>query len=385
MATPALPQLEVVSAWNDPDDLTVWSGTISGLIRELRGLGALAGYRDATPPRLPSQAARTWLRWTGRLSPLWTLEPEMRVLTAASSTLARRRATAGADGALLPLGAIGRPVPRPFVTWSEMTPAQIAACHPDHTDAFGYPGISRRALAAVLRQQLKVYRAASACLMVSSWAARSLIADHGIDPGKVKVVGAGRNLELDPPADRDWSVPRFLLVGNSWERKNGDAVLRAFARLRDRHPAAELHLVGQHPRSESDGVIGHGRLSFANADERPRLEQLFRRATCFVMPSKIEPFGIVYAEAAGAGIPSIATTAGGTDTSVGAGGLRVDPGDDAGLLSAMRRVAEGDVARELGAVAHARASAFTWRACAERVVRAFAPARADECGLAKFL
>jgi glycosyltransferase involved in cell wall biosynthesis len=379
------PSLEVVSAWNDPEDATVWSGTISGLIRELRELGVLARYRDATPWVSGVRAVRYWLRLTGRQSASWTLEPEMRMLTTVSSTVARMRSGRCVDGSLLPVGALGRPVTKPFATWSEMAPHQIAACHPRHTDAFGYPGVSRRALSAVLRQQLRLYRSADACLVVSDWAGRALVNDHAIDPGKVKVVGAGRNVLVRPPAERDWSVPRFLFIGNSWQRKNGDAVVRAFARLRAERPRAELHLVGDHPAIGDEGVVCHGRLTFTVPDDRRELERLFQQSTCFVMPSWIEPFGIVYAEAGGAGLPSIGTTAGGTSTSVGPGGVLVDPADDAALLSAMRHLADPGHARELGAIAESRAGLFTWRACAERVVRAFDPVAAERAGLADFL
>jgi glycosyltransferase involved in cell wall biosynthesis len=378
-------RLEVVSAWNDPEDATVWSGTIAGLLRELRELGALAGYRDTTPWPLALRALRHWLRRTGRLSSTWTLEPEMRLLTAFSSTVARARGGGRVDGAVLPVGAIGRPVRRPFVTWSEMAPSQIAAAHPQHTGVFGYPDVSSRNLGAVLRQQLRLYQSAQSCLVVSHWAGRALVRDHGVDPGKVKVVGAGRNIDQAAPPERDWSVPRFLFVGNSWQRKNGDAVLRAFARLRREAPNAELHLVGEHPRTSEEGVVSHGRLSFTVAEERRRLQRLFASATCFVMPSWIEPFGIVYVEAAAAGVPSIGTTVGGTATSVGEGGVLIEPGDDPALLGTMRRLSDPLTAREMGARARSRAASFTWRACAERVVRAFRPLAADRLGLADFL
>jgi glycosyltransferase involved in cell wall biosynthesis len=328
---------------------------------------------------------RYWLRATRRLSPSWTLEPEMRALTSLTSTMARLRELGAVDGSVLPLGAIGRPVRSPYVTWSEMAPAQLASCHPQHTDAFGYPGLSRSGLAAILRQQQRIHRSAHACLAVSHWAARALVSEHGIDARRVKVVGAGRNVHVRPPADRDWSVPRFLFIGNAWQRKNGDAVVRIFIRLRREYPDAELHLVGDHPPIGEDGVTGHGRLSFAQPDERRSLERLFERATCFVMPSWIEPFGIVYVEAAGAGLPSIGTTIGGTGTSVGPGGVLVDPADDGALLAAMRQMTNPTFAGELGRIAQSRATSFTWRACAERVVRAFDPGTADRAGLADFL
>lgn len=376
-----------MSAWNDPGDPTIWSGTVNNLLRELAGLGVLAdpGYRDVTPWVPVVLAVRYWQERTGRRSAAWAIRREMRVLLQLSALASRARAGEGIDGSLFPVGAIGRPVRQPYVTWCDIAPAQIAAAHPGHSASLGYPEVTERDLAAVLRQQVTVYRKAHACLTVSSWAARSLVRDHGVPASRVHVVGAGRNVSVSPPPDRDWSTPRYLFVANSWERKNGAGVLRAFCQLRAKLNTAELHLVGQHPAVSEAGVTAHGRLSLTVAAERARLEELFRRSTCFVMPSQIEPFGIVYVEAAAAGLPSIASTVGGTANSVGDGGILVDADDEAALSGAMLTLADPATAQKLGQAALARAGAFTWRACAERVVRAFAPDLADQAGLAPFL
>src|SRR5205814_10495602 len=99
------------------------------------------------------------------------------------------------------------------------------------------------------------------------------------------------------------------------------------------------------------------------------LEQLFATATCLVVPSLLEPFGLVYVEAAAAGVASIAGTVGGTPDSVGDGGVLVDPDDDEALYRAMRTLCDPDTARSLGEIAAARAGAYTWPATTQRVLR----------------
>ncbi len=136
---------------------------------------------------------------------------------------------------------------------------------------------------------------------MTSWAARSAIADYGIPHEKVHVVGVGRNHSPRVPPARDWSIPKFLFVGLDWERKNGAGLLDAFSEVRSRNPAATLSVVGGHPPIEADRVVGHGPLSLSVPEERRRLEALFEASTCFVMPSFHEPAGIVYVEAAGVG------------------------------------------------------------------------------------
>ncbi|MHB1710038.1 MAG: glycosyltransferase family 4 protein, partial [Acidimicrobiales bacterium] len=201
-------------------------------------------------------------------------------------------------------------------------------------------------------------------------AARSLVTDDGLDPGRVHVVGCGRNIEPTASVTHDWTTPRFLFVGNDWRRKNGDGVVRAFRQLRETVPSARLDVAGVHPRLDVDGVAVHGPLRLDRSGDRERLADLFAGATCLVMPSFSEPFGIVYVEAASFGIPSIAGNVGGTSTSVGAGGVLVDPTDDAAIVGAMRWLADPAVAAETGALAARRADQFTWRKVAERLVRA---------------
>jgi glycosyltransferase involved in cell wall biosynthesis len=132
-------------------------------------------------------------------------------------------------------------------------------------------------------------------------------------------------------------------------------------------------------------VTGHGRLFLGKPDDRAELLGLLRTATCFVMPTKHETFGIAYAEAAYAGLPSIGTSVGGAVETIGPGGLVVDPDDDDALLEAMRTMADADTARRLGALASEHTRPYTWPLVAERVLRALQIPRVDPDRLAPFL
>jgi len=322
---------------------------------------------------------------TGRLGEAWPLKAEMRGLSAVSGFVRRIVDANEADSWVVAAGGFSLPVRGRLFSFSEISPSQLHALGPQGASAFGLYGVTERGLASVVRNRLRLHRRAEACLVVSSWAGDSLVTDDRIPEQKVHVVGCGRNVDIERPSGRDWSTPRFLFVGNDWERKNGEAVLRSFRRLREEVPSAQLDVVGGHPKFDLEGVTGHGRVSFDDPEGRPRLEELFARATCFVMPSKVEPFGIVYVEAAAAGIASIATCVGGTRESVGEGGMLVDPDDDTAILEAMRCLAAPDEAQALGDVAHARSALLTWRKTAERVVRAVDPVLAAEKGFADFL
>ncbi|HAM00768.1 MAG TPA: HAD family hydrolase, partial [Acidimicrobiaceae bacterium] len=106
-------------------------------------------------------------------------------------------------------------------------------------------------------------------------------------------------------------------------------------------------------------------------------------ATCFILPSLVEPFGIAYVEAAAHGLPSIATATGGTEDSVGPGGILVDPLDDLAILDAMRDMCDPAVAARLGEVARRRSDLFTWDAVLGRLLRALD--LPDVPGLPEFL
>lgn len=217
--------------------------------------------------------------------------------------------------------------------------------------------------------QRAVYESARACCTTTGWARHSIINDYGISAERVHVVGIGSNRHGEA-VERDWHTPRFLFVGKDWRRKNGDAVLRAFARMRGSVPEAELHLVGDHPRVQQPGVVGHGMARLDVGEERRRVDELFRRATCFVLPSLCEPSAIAYVEAAAFGLPSIGTSVGGSAELIGDGGIIVDPGDESGLLAAMTHMTNPSSAAMLGAKAKDRSALFTWNAVAARILTA---------------
>jgi glycosyltransferase involved in cell wall biosynthesis len=252
----------------------------------------------------------------------------------------------------------------PTVTYDDMTVVQAL-------EQLGseYDSVSKRAARRWRERQRRGYEAARACCVASEWTAKSVIEDYEIDPEKVRVIGFGRNAP-EQVVDRDWQQPGFLFVGFDWERKRGPAVLEAFSHVLDRNPGATLDLVGGHPPMDLPGVSGHGPLSLANPEDREEMSTLLARATCFVMPSTFEPFGIAYIDAAASGVASIGTTNGGAASAIGEGGLLVDPDDDDALMDAMLSMCDPETAKRLGDRAFSHSQGFTWERVANRVVDA---------------
>jgi glycosyltransferase involved in cell wall biosynthesis len=355
---------QVGVAATDALDPASWSGTPASLVRGLGEAGAQVVTLDTSVPGAVARLLQGWLSLTGRLDDSWSRSPVFARAAEQSSRMRRLIRHRGPVDAWILLGShFGIPVDEPFATFDDMTVAQARSIAD-----FRFNGMDGTRWDAWQARQARLYGEAKKCLVASAWAARSVVDDYGVPPAKVDVVGCGRN--LDPsPAPRDWLHPRFLFVGREWERKNGPALVHAFAQLRAEVPDAMLEVVGDHPRIDVAGVIGHGPMQLGSPTDRAALCRLFERATCFVMPSRFEPFGIAYAEAAAAGIASIATSMGGAADIVGDdGGILVDPGDERALLTGMRLMSDPERARVMGAAAQARAPHFTWAAVGQRVL-----------------
>lgn len=348
----------------DPTDPRQWSGTPAGLIRGLSKAGVTVVPVDVTPP---GPVARVWTRAvTPRLRPtseeLLTLGRESAAYARAVGATALARVPRSVDG-VLQIGSGYRVRHRHVATFEDMTVAQ-AVRHSWGPFAHLPPAVAdgRR------RLQQSVYAAADVCFAATSWTARSIEDDYGIPAARVHVTGLGVNREVGDVTERDWDVPVFLFVGHDWERKRGDAVVRAFGAVRHRHPEAQLHLVGAGvPAVQQDGVIPHGALPMSDPDAQRRLADLFRRATCLVVPSRLEPAGIVYAEAGSMGIPSIGTTVGGAPDMIGPGGTVVSPENDEALMDAMVALSEPGAARAAGQRARDHAASLTWEAVGARI------------------
>ena len=356
-------------------DPTAWSGTPAGLTAGLAAHGTEVVALDSSLPRPVARALHAWMIVSGRGSGLWYRSREFFAASSAAVRIRRRLTERGPIDAWLTVGSdFGIPSGRPLVTFDDMTVVQAS-----RFTVLPESALEPRQLRAWVNAQRRLFGAADGCCVASSWAARSLVEDYGVPVDKVHVVGLGRN--LDPrPVERSWDSPVFLFVGAAWERKNGDAVVRAFAEVRDRHPGAILHLVGDAPRLAQPGVFCHGRLDQGVEAERRQLVDLFESSTAFVMPSWCEPYGIVYLEAAAAGIGSIGSTLGGASDAIGPGGVIVDPRDDDALTAAMIRMAVPAEARRLGEAARRRSSRYTWDRVAHRVMVAAglaAPTAAD--------
>ncbi|GAB3052562.1 hypothetical protein GCM10027053_10710 [Intrasporangium mesophilum] len=367
-----------VTFQGDARDATAWSGTPAGIVRGLEELGVEVRTIRAAPPARWDARVRQALglpRWDPRRARSEGWRAELARTTSASlnglpynalcSRLAQRDlAAAGHVDAVVQIGTSYRVEHPNLVTFEDLTIRQALG-----NPYFHWQHLDPRTVDARIVRQTDAYRRARAVCCATPWTAASVVGDYDIPSRKVHAVGVGTTHEMSAP-DRDWSRPRFLFVGKDWEDKNGPVLLRAFADLLTTVPTATLDLVGHHPPVDQSGVTGHGFLSLSDPVAQEKLSELYAAATCLVVPTSFEPAGIVFLEAAAAGIPCIGTSRGGAADLIGPGGVTVDPADPLTLVAAMRHLCDPATAAAAGTAAAARVRLFTWPKVAERILAA---------------
>jgi glycosyltransferase involved in cell wall biosynthesis len=187
----------------------------------------------------------------------------------------------------------------PYVIYTDNTMALTQRLYPQAAR------LSARAARWWTGFEADVCRNAQAVYTCSEFTRRSVIDDYRCDPGLIAAVGAGTNQSIGSLDGKDYGVPRALFVGYDFVRKGGCVLLEAWPRVRRELPDAELIIAGpkrQPARELPAGVSWLGRV------DRAALAELYRSASVFVLPSLFEPWGFVFFEAMGYGLPCIGTT-----------------------------------------------------------------------------
>lgn len=131
----------------------------------------------------------------------------------------------------------------------------------------------------------------------------SLIVDYGVSPERIRVVGAGSNLDGDANlVEKRFGSGMLLFNASDFERKGGDLVLDAFGRMRAAHPTLRLVTVG---RSLPRGIAIPAGVQDRGAVPRSEMTSLFANADLVLAPARCDPFPGFVVEASAFGTPSI--------------------------------------------------------------------------------
>ncbi len=222
----------------------------------------------------------------------------------------------------------------------------------------------------------------------SEESARTLVADFGVPPERVRNVLNGLDTDLfspDPAGEK--RKGELLCVGRASDPNKGIRMLiDALAQLPD-----HLHLTlvdNDHPQGEvfkwarAAGVSE--RLRVTGRVETDELVHLYRRAELVVVPSRYEGFGLPAVEAMACGTPVVACRAGALPEvmQLSGGGLLVDRDDPGALARGIdvlmnhpeERARMGERARER-VVAH-----YSWRRVAAVTAEGYAEVLSERRG-----
>jgi glycosyltransferase involved in cell wall biosynthesis len=220
-------------------------------------------------------------------------------------------------------------------------------------------------------------RTAHRVITISESARDDIVHNFNLDAAKVDVTPlgvrmperqSGSRVEVDPPT--------VLCVAQKRPYKNLASLINAIAELRDHRPL--LVLPGSPTEHEAELRVLADRLGVADrvrfldwvSDEE--LESLYASATCFVLPSLIEGFGLPVLEALARGVPVACSDRPALPEVVGDAALLFDPTNQAAVTDAVRRlIGDADLRRSLSTRGLERARQFSWRRTADETLASY--------------
>ena len=217
--------------------------------------------------------------------------------------------------------------------------------------------LERWSLAFNVRRDGEIFARAAAIVSTSRWAEQEV---RRMYPGcrtPIHVMPNPVRLDtfdaawIDERRARASGRPQCLFMGGDFPRKGGFELLEAwthggFADRADLTIASEWPLPSALPRGvrQQTGIRG----------QTPEWLAAWRSADIFVMPTLNEAFGLVYQEAAAAGVPAIGSRLNAVPEIIddGVTGILVTPGSVAGLASALEAlIASAELRERLGRAA----------------------------------
>jgi len=207
-------------------------------------------------------------------------------------------------------------------------------------DAQHFKGLERAALGL-----------AQSVVVTSPHTRESVVRDYGVSRDHVFLAEPGT--DPAPRASGAGNVPKLLTVATLTHRKAPDVLIKALALIKDIPWTSDL--VGSLARDAAvtanvrQLIAQHGlndRVTLRGELHRSELDAAYHGSDVFVLPSRHEGYGMVFAEALARGIPVVACAAGAVSDTVPAdAGHLVPPDDVTALANALRRILTDTVHR----------------------------------------
>jgi len=242
----------------------------------------------------------------------------------------------------------------------------------DHTHLanLSYPAFSLPDLYAPswIKLEKTIYQNASLIFTMSKNIEASLINQYGCLSDKICCVYAGHNAkghEDEKKNENHCRNKNILFVGVDWERKGGPQLVEAFKIVKKFHPDAHLTIVGCSPSLDLPDCKIVGKVPLE------AVKNYYQKASIFCLPSRLEPFGIVFLEAMSYGLPVVATNIGAIPDFIknGENGYLVNPDDEVGLADRLIKLLDDPaLCREFGVAGNNRVKdRYTWDKTGKRI------------------
>ncbi len=146
-------------------------------------------------------------------------------------------------------------------------------------------------------------------ILVCSSLARDSFTEAGIASNRIAILPLGVNLKRfypGPNSSPQFDAATFLFVGHVNAQKGADLLLHACRQLSENRIPFELAVAGSH--SNSDGHLRAQLRQYGKVLGRvpnSEMSDIYRNASCLVLPSRFDSFGQVVAEAMACGVPVI--------------------------------------------------------------------------------
>jgi glycogen(starch) synthase len=221
--------------------------------------------------------------------------------------------------------------------------------------------------------------AATMVIAVSQRTKQTIVERYGVPPGKVRVIHNGIEFDrLEAPSRQNLRGDKVVLfLGRVTMQKGPEFFVRAAARVAERIPDARFVMAGTGDQLPYVVQLAHelgleDRMEFTGFLNGRDVDEAYRRADVFTMPSVSEPFGLTALEAARHGVPVILSKSSGAAEVLKRGSIKVDYWD-VEMMSKMivsvltyRRLAE-TLSRESAA----EIKGLTWDAAAHQCISTY--------------
>lgn len=221
-------------------------------------------------------------------------------------------------------------------------------------------------------------------LTLSNAAKDDIVRFLGVSPDRVDVtyLGPGIREDTTPVDEREVrrrlelpDGPLILTVSAKRPHKNLERLIEAVGSLPDPRPT--LVVPGYPTPFEAElkqlaEAVAAGNVRFSGWVDDDVLDGLYRAATCFVLPSLAEGFGLPVLEAMLRGTPVACSDTSSLPEVAGDAAVYFDPEDTVAITAALKRLlSEPELRERLSKAGREQARRFSWEATARDTLRSY--------------